>query len=208
MTSYPIQLRRRADGQLIDAELVDGIRPQDLVEIEQEWRSVRDEIRQKLAVAGVQPNGPGWPESLHWDWRDKVGKLNYLGTQGWAIRCEGRWQGAMLYDDTSHFAKDPADRGKPLVYIDYIESAPWNWLVDSIGQKGEFKSVGVRLFEPAVNHSMNEEYHGRVGLHALPTAEATYLAWGLEAFGPDPSFCQLSYFELTRAAATKWGKTI
>lgn len=213
MTSYAIQIRRRSDsdekGELVDAELVDGIKPEDLIEIESEWALPRKAIRQQLLDAGIRKNDPNWPGSLHWDWSSQVkaGKLQYAGIDGWAIRCEGRWQGAMLYDDATKFARVEADLGKPLVYIDYIESAPWNWEVKAIGQRGEFESVGARLFAAAVRHSYEQEYHGRVGLHSLRQAEEIYQGWGLDPFGADPSYGYLVYFELTRQSATKWGET-
>ena len=48
------------------------------------------------------------------------------------------WQGAMLTKSGTHFSQLGEDRGKPLVYIDFLEVAPWNWTIPGIGQYVSF----------------------------------------------------------------------
>ncbi|HMO83982.1 MAG TPA: hypothetical protein PKC18_03580, partial [Lacipirellulaceae bacterium] len=138
----------------------------------------------------------------------KAPDLKLLARYGYAIECEAEFQGAMLLDLASHFADLEGDRGKPLVYIDYLEAAPWNWDCEELSQERTFRGVGQILFQKAVEHSRDEGFQGRVGLHALPQAERFYeQACGMTRFGPDPNKERLVYFELSRAAAAKRLKT-
>ena len=88
------------------------------------------------------------------------------------------------------------------MYIDYLESAPRNWVVNQIGQKGVFKAIGSVLFYQAILQSKDEGFRGRVGLHALPQAASFYQALGMVNLGNDPTKSNLPYFELTEASAS------
>lgn len=98
--------------------------------------------------------------------------------------------------------------GKPLVYIDFLEVAPWNWTVPETGQNQRYALVGTRLFERAVQQSEAEGFGGTVGLHALPHSESFYCgACGMTPLGRDETFESLMYFELSRENAVtilKW----
>jgi hypothetical protein len=101
--------------------------------------------------------------------------------------CENEWQGVMLTKTAPHFARLPEDKGKPLVYVDYLETAPWNWHVESIGWECRYKATGSILLRQAVIQSLDEGFHGRLGLHALPQAEGYYRdVVGMFAGGRDP----------------------
>jgi len=95
------------------------------------------------------------------------------------------------------------ENGKPLVYIDYLESAPWNWNVQELQRKGEFRGVGSVLFYVAVLQSEQEGFHGRVGLHALPQAESFYAGkeCRMTKLGLDANKQNLPYYELSRKEA-------
>ena len=97
------------------------------------------------------------------------------------------------------------DKGKPLVYVDYLESAPWNWPIPVLSQAGEFRGVGAVLFFVAVKQSEQEGFHGRVGLHALPQAVPFYAGQScrMTGLGNDPNKLGLPYFELSREEAAK-----
>ena len=60
---------------------------------------------------------------------------------------------------------DP-DKGKPLVYVDFVETAPWN--AKEFTSSPIYKGVGVRLIQAAARLSIDESFSGRVGLHSLP----------------------------------------
>ncbi|MBX3394283.1 MAG: hypothetical protein KF841_02830 [Phycisphaerae bacterium] len=111
----------------------------------------------------------------------------------------------MLTKTASHFARLAEDKGKPLVYIDYLEAAPWNWRVQPLGLERRYKGVGSILFREAVKQSFDEGFHGRVGLHALPQADTYYeKVCGMTAVGRDPKKQNLLYFEFSRGRAQKF----
>lgn len=202
MTDSPtVEIVRRNGGEVVQATLLEGLKPPDLLVVEREWGPVRSELMQDL-LSGNVPRRE-WPESLHWDWREKARELKLLASAGFGIVFEKRWQGAMLTKTASHVAQLGADRGKPLVYIDYLEVAPWNWNVKRLSQHGEFKGVGSVLMWKALQQSSEEGFHGRIGLHALPGAESFYEKFGMTPLGRDPAKQNLLYFELSRADAQR-----
>jgi len=108
----------------------------------------------------------------------------------------------MLTKTASHTSRLAAERGKPLVYIDYVEAAPWNWTVPEIGREGRFRAIGSILFWRAIKQSQEEGFYGRVGLHALPQAEQWYeKGLRMTSVGRDPGKQNLLYFELSRQQA-------
>jgi hypothetical protein len=203
-----VHIIRRKDDKIVEANLLDGVKPEDLLLVERSWTTKRQEIMQQLLTASVPREQ--WPESLHWDWSMKAQELKLLSTFGWTLQCEGEFQGVMLVETASHFADLEQDRGKPLVYIDYLETAPWNWNYAELSQKGTYRGIGQVLFQTAIQHSQKEGFHGRVGLHSLPQAEGFYeKACGMTRFGKDPDKQNLVYFELSRTAGTQrlfWGE--
>ncbi len=183
---------------MVPVELHDALRRADLELIERSWASDRARIMAELLRADVARRA--WPESLHWDWSRKASELDLLALRGFGIFCERAWQGAMMTRTVGHRAKLVEDRNKPLVYIDFLEAAPWNWRVAPIGQERRLKGVGVVLMREAVSQSIDEGFHGRVGLHALPQAEQFYSrVCGMTRVEEEPGAGPLVYFEFTRA---------
>jgi len=110
----------------------------------------------------------------------------------------------MLTKSGTHFSHLGEAHGKPLVYIDFLEVAPWNWTVPAIGQSGRFAQVGSHLFCRAVQQSFQDGFHGRVGLHALPQSARFYGdACGMVPLGEDEEKDGLVYFELSEAQARR-----
>ena len=202
MNEGDVRLIRRSDGQFVEANLYEGMKPEDLLIVEREWGPVRSQLMQVLLQLKVCRTA--WPESLHWDWGKKGPELKLLASAGFGIVCEKKWQGVMLTKTAGYRTQaNTEDQGKPLVYIDYIETAPWNWNVAELSRSGEFKGVGSILIRQAVLQSEQEGFHGRVGLHALPQAAKFYEGLGMEGFGPDSAKQNLSYYELSRDAANR-----
>ena len=139
---------------MVAVELHDALRRADLELIERSWASDRARIMADLLRADVARRA--WPESLHWDWSRKASELDLLALRGFGIFCERAWQGAMMTRTVGHRAKLVEDRNKPLVYIDFLEAAPWNWRVAPIGQERRLKGVGVVLMREAVSQSIDE----------------------------------------------------
>jgi hypothetical protein len=178
------------------------MKPRDLVVVEREWASERSLVMQELLQRKVPR--VDWPQSLHWDWSDKSEELARLEAAGFGIVCQRRWQGVMLTKTASHVARLAGDKGKPIVYVDYLEIAPWNWKIPEISRLGEYRGVGSVLFGRAVKQSEEEGFHGRVGLHALPQAERFYEeGCGMTPVGRDAKKQNLLYFELSREQAAR-----
>jgi len=203
MSREPLQLIRRSDGAFVDAELDPALRPADLGLLERSWGPARLDLFNRLQAKGVDRKE--FPQSLHWDWTRKLPDLKLLEATGYGIFGDQRWQGAMLTKTVSMVSQAPSTKGMPLVYIDYLEAAPWNWQVPALGVVGEFKGVGSLLFRRAVLQSVAEGFSGRVGLHALPQAEEFYTsACGLDSFGHDPTKQNLMYFELSSEGSARF----
>src|SRR5205085_6010445 len=103
-------------------------------------------VLQELARRGVPM--ANWPQSWHWDWRAKTAQVKgLLAYHGFSVVCAGLTQGLMRVD-LNRLARIPAQKGKPLVYVDYIEVAPWNR--PDLGQPARYRGVGSALLVAAV----------------------------------------------------------
>jgi len=155
---------------------------------------------ERLVAAGFPEQQ--MPQHWHWDWGQKVPRLRLLTYRGVGVECAGEMQGLMLIAAAGHAARLPPEMGKPIVYIDYVESAPWN--VPPLAEEARFGGVGKRLIGVAVRASSDEGFHGRLGPHSLPQAEAFYeQKCGMVRVGVDPDYESLTYFELTRERAAE-----
>jgi len=182
----------------VEAELLDGVAADLLERAENEWAATRLE-----AALQAHRSGRHVPEHWHWDWRKKSAKLNLLAYRCFALECRGGIQGLMMVSTATCVARLEPDKGKPLVYIDYLESAPWN--VRELCEEPRFGGVGVRLFEAAVQFSKAEGFFGRVGLHSLPQSESFYEGTcRTTRLAPDQAAQGLVYFELTRKSAEEF----
>lgn len=203
MSGQAVQLVRRTDDSVVEATLYDGMRPEDLLLVERAWSPERLRLYEQLLQKGVRRDE--WPESLHWDWSKKAPELRFLQATGFGIVYDRSWEGVMLTKTAAHVARLAEDKGKPLVYVDYLEVAPWNWRVLPLELHGRFKGIGSVLFREAVKQSIDEGFHGRVGLHALPQAETYYeKVCGMTAIARDPIKQNLLYFEFSRGRAQKF----
>jgi hypothetical protein len=194
-----IRIPHRGPTDLVEAELHDDLSVEDLFLAERSWTVERASIMAELRRRSVPRSE--WPEPLHWNWWRKAEELELLGTTQLGIFCEGRWQALMMTKTVPYTARLAPDQGKPLVYVDYVEVAPWNWKIQAIDQDRDFLALGATLLKVAVVQSLKEEFHGRVGLHALPGAEKFYLDHGMVRLAPDAHKQNLVYFEFSRENA-------
>ena len=203
MSNRSVPLIRRADDVEVEAIVVSGMSSVDLILIERDWREAKDAIIDELVSRSVDPEK--WPQSLHWDWARKASELALLEATAFGISLDDKWQGAMVTKVASYSSRLGDDKGKPIVYIDYVETAPWNWNVTALGRDGRYRGVGVTLVREAIEQSLKEGFHGRVGLHALPQAEPFYeRVCGMTPVGRDTNKQELLYFELSRGQAQKF----
>ena len=97
----------------------------------------------------------------------------------------------------------PQQAGQHLVYVEYVQAAPWNR--HAVSGRASYRGVGTVLMAAAIQQSVDEGYHGRIGLHSLPQADTFYRdACGMTDLGPDPSYSRvpLRYFEMTEDQAS------
>jgi hypothetical protein len=95
--------------------------------------------------------------------------------------------------------------GAWVLYLDYVEIAPWNVRVPldrakPVVREPRFTRVGTSLLGEAVRMSFGATASGRVGLHSLPQSEDFYSRCGMTRIGPDPSYYDLVYFEYAEGA--------
>jgi len=203
VSARPIELIRKATRDFVPGILHSELRVQELVLVERRWAVERARVMAALLGAGVPR--PQWPESLHWDWSSKASELQLLMASGFGVWCDEDWQGVMLTKTVGYSAALGQDEGKPVVYVDFVESAPWNWTIRAIEQEPRFKGIGSLLIREAIEQSLKEEFHGRVGLHALPQAESFYgKVCGMTMVNADQDKQGLVFFEFTRQQAEQF----
>ena len=183
-----------AAGDPVEAELHDAIEASQLVDWQTKWQPALITVLQELDRRGV-PIGQ-WPQSWHWDWRKKTAAVQgLLAFRGFCVVAGGVTQGLAQVNLTKE-AREAGQAGKPLVYIDYLEVAPWNR--PDLGQQLHFRGVGTALLSAVVALSKEEDFRGRIGLHSLPQAEPFYQdRCGMTDLGPDAAYQGLRYFEMT-----------
>jgi hypothetical protein len=137
-----------------------------------------------------------FPQHWDWDWKWKVPKLSLQTNRSIGVYAVGEVQGLMLLTTADHAARLPDDQNKPLVYIEYVESAPWN--VEPLAEKPRYVGVGKQLIRAAVEMSHEIGFQGRIGLHSLPQSENFYeQKCGMIRMGPDIDYQGLEYLEMT-----------
>jgi hypothetical protein len=200
-----IQIIDNQSGQLVDAEIFDEITLAHFIETQAAWRPVVLEAARALSQNPTQATLI--PRHFHWDWTRKEAELKMLALKFYGISCRGHLQGIMKVETVAHSCRLPEQRGKPLVYVDYIEAAPWNikQLMTPLGKPQQYRAVGSRLFEAAVLQSDEEGFKGRIGLHSLPGAEGFYVKeCGMTPVGRDPHKQNLLWCEFTPEQARRY----
>ena len=200
----PIILKDAHSSTEVIATLNDDLSIGDLFDAERAWCLHRVDILRKLVDVGIARRD--LPQSAHWSWAYKAAvqcdfdSLNSGQSRLIGVYASAAWQCLLMGTRV-----DNDQSSKPLVYVDFIESAPWNWPISSIGQIGRFRGAGLHLMETAVAWSIELGYNGRLGLHALPQADGFYSRrCYMQNFGPDLDYQGLCYFELDEYGARKF----
>jgi len=193
-----ISLLNRQSGQSAQAELRDAIDEQQLLDWMTRWQPFTADVLRDLAARGVPKSQ--WPQSRHWNWGAKMAEVSGLiAFRGFCVTCNGVTQGLMRVDLTP-LAREDTQAGKPLVYVEYLEVAPWNR--GDGGRTPHYGGVGSALIAAAVKLSIDEGFRGRIGLHSLPQADGFYRdTCGMMDLGPDDGYQRLRYFEMTETQA-------
>ena len=192
-----IRLLDVATGNSVEAELRDAIEQAQIDDWQTKWQPALLGILQNLARKGVPMSQ--WPQSWHWNWAQKAARVQgLLAFKGLSVVAQGETQGLVQVDLTKA-GREPSQVRKPLVYIDYLEVAPWNR--PEFGAAPRLRGVGTALLTAVVALSEDEGFKGRLGLHSLPQADAFYRKIGMTDLGPDSAYQNLRYFEMTAEQA-------
>ena len=193
IVSSEVPLYDKFEKKMVPAVLLEDIEQERIEETGLVWKHRRQQLGQWSDI-----------EHKHWDWGWKANAArNYPGFQTFAIEHHGQMQGLMLVYTKPYATKLFPDKGKPILYVSYLESAPDN----VYGQ--HLKHVGVELYRTAIQYSINTGNEGRVGLHSLPQAEGFYEnACDMVHLGKDYSEegWGLVYFESTRILSREFLK--
>ena len=189
----------RRTGNSVTAILHKELNEMELIDVEIVWAPERLRALRELRQKGVPASS--LPQHVHWNWAVKaVERSSLLAFRSYGIEADGKMQGLMMVCLTGKNSRLDSDKGKPLVYVDFVETAPWN--AKEFAASPVYKGVGVRLIQAAARLSIDEGFSGRVGLHSLPQSRRFYtIACEMAALGPDASYGNLEYFELTAAKA-------
>ncbi len=192
-----VAIADRATGNLVQATLHMELDELELIDVETVWSPERLKSLKELRQRGVDKKD--LPEHVHWNWALKaVNTSGALAFRSFGIEAAGKMQGLMIVRLTGKNARLDPDKGKPLVYVDFIETAPWN--AKEFTSTPIYKGIGLRFVQAAARLSIDESFRGRVGLHSLGQSKPFYTnACEMTALGPDAAYGDLEYFELTAA---------
>ncbi|MEQ8283556.1 MAG: GNAT family N-acetyltransferase [Parvibaculum sp.] len=180
-------------GESVEAELRDAIEQAQLDDWQTKWQPAMFDVLRELARQGVPRSQ--WPQSWHWNWEQKAARVaGLLAFRGFSVVARGETQG-LAQVDLSKMSREASQVGKPLVYVEYLEVAPWNRV--ELGKMPRLRGVGSALVTAAVALSCEEGFKGRLGLHSLPQADDFYRKIGMADLGQDPASQNLRYFEMT-----------
>ncbi|MEL6493026.1 MAG: hypothetical protein AAFQ95_24000 [Cyanobacteria bacterium J06621_3] len=129
-----------------------------------------------------------------WNWGYKLRlATNEDRFEAYVVEIDGLAQGVILIETQWHRSQIERSTRPRLVYVEYLSTAPWNRR--AIEDPPDYVGIGRVLMGFSRRRSAELGYDGRVGLHALPTAEGFYYRLRMPNYGPDPEKDGLVYFE-------------
>jgi hypothetical protein len=158
------------------------------------WATAREEAAWRGKTAGLAPL-----EHSHWDWRNKADCVEAGTHMLVAVECEQEIQGLVAVLRLPRAARLG---GGHVVYVDYVESAPWN--LKGAVDPPRFLGVGTVLMAEVIRISSEEGFDGRVGLHSLPQSEVFYEKCKMTRVGEDPAYYDLAYYEYPGRQGIDW----
>ena len=189
-----ISLWDRHSRQLIPATLYDELDTDEVLQAALSWKPLIEARTQELIADGTLR--ALWPQHIHWNWEVKASAVaGLLAYQIMGIEAEGAMQGLMLVATAGKVCHISSQAGRPLVYVHFLATAPWNDPV--FVNQPRFGLVGKVFLAGAIQLSRDNGFRGRVGLHSLPQAESFYYSCGMTDLDIDPAVENLHYFEMT-----------
>jgi len=193
MNESIVYLHKAENNTFVEASLFDQVTDEHLAMWSNEWVPVMKKHVGDLKLENA-------PEDSHWDWKKKLAEVGHLlSYQSFALICEGDLQGLMIVSNVRS-AKIQEQFGKPIVYVEFVSTAPWNRV--EINKPVKYRGAGRIFILAAIESSREMGYGGRVGLHSLPQAERFYESkCGFKRLGPESTHQNLCYFEMTSSQA-------
>jgi hypothetical protein len=191
-------LLNRHTGQFEDASLHRPIGKKHVRDFQTLWRPA---FKQRLATIATQEGvAAAQLQDFHWKWPEKAAATEVRADfESFAVEAWGVTQGLMLVSLNAR-ARAAGQQNAHLVYVELVATAPWNR--EGLTERPKYKGIGRLLLAAAVSLSVNQEFGGRVGLHALPQSESWYgQICGMTDLGLDATHQGLRYFEMTEAQA-------
>lgn len=190
-----IPLKNLSHGGFEEASLFRGVDIETLKSIDVDWKPMFE---------SAPPESK--PEDGHWIWSDKaLHALKYpLNYELFSVEKDEKTQGMLMAvkGGPKCFSRHPENPRAPLIYIDFLATAPWNRPL--LTASPLYRGVGLVLFMAAMSLSLDEEYAGRIGLHSLPGAEKFYKdRLTMTDMGKDDAYHNLQYFELSTTQAQR-----
>lgn len=197
-----VVLLNRTTARFEDAQVYRELDQKNVDDFERLWKP---EFAQKVSTFTKPADYKNADvQDSHWNWVGIVARAaKSMGQETFAVECNGATQGLMLIDLTQ-FARLDEQKGRELVYVDRLATAPWNR--PKFIAKPRYKGVGRVLIATAVSVSIEAGFEGRIGLHSLPQSASWYREQArFTDLGLDVSK-EMHYFEATKAQAVAFLK--
>lgn len=201
-----IRLLDRHKGEIVDATLHEGVTEEQIRVAQAEWEPIRKRAIELLYKQGHSLED--LPKHWGWDWTRKISRLGSPLSGFYGIECESKMQGLLEVAKEGYLAKLTPQKGKPIIYIKFIETAPWNNRI--LDPSPRFGGVGSRLMRVAIELSLAEDCKGRLGLHSLPGNKKDEPEWfyqhvcKMEPIETERDGEGLLYFEFSPEMAEKF----
>jgi hypothetical protein len=204
----------------VNATFIEGVSKEELVTTDRVWRTFLATILKERSGLSLnqfatwdeycvaayreiyQRTGTvdNLPENPHWEWQSK---LQAIGDVGYVFGIEYEEQiQCLLLVRTDRTCRLTDKFGKPLVYLDYLATAPWNQ--PELVSPPRLRGCGKTMIRAAIQWSIDRGWEGRIGLHSLPSAENFYRdkrICGMTDLGIDENYERLRYFEMSATQA-------
>ena len=188
-----IKLRCVDSGELFSAKIFNKIQPHNIEDVQNRWDN--SEIKSYLDC---------FKEYENWSQHKKFNNKNQpLTCETFTIECEkGITQGLMIASMDEKRCRLESQENHPLVYIEFLEIAPWNHKDFMNVNNKKYKGIASIMVAVAIKLSIKQGFNGRVGLHSLPEAEGFYSNFcAMSSLGADKNYDNLPYFEFTAKQA-------
>jgi hypothetical protein len=114
MARYPIFARKNL-ATTLEAEISEHITREEFLLTEAKWRSFK-------AI-----HCPSHPPSNHdWDWKGKSAKPEAAICKFLSLKYAGEIEGMIELKLVPVSSRNPETDGFPMLYVEYLETAPWN----------------------------------------------------------------------------------